>query len=288
MRPIFSQRLSACLSLALLFVLAAGGCRSIPIAMASSPGLPATLTSPATSTIGQAVNVGQHPRTTTIEIVMDHQKPKTVEVNYLLYLPYTYGKDPLKKWPLILFLHGRGERGNNLDLLKIHPLPGILDQQADFPFIVVSPQLPADYLWWSDKIKSLNIFLYHIQAMYSVDPQRIYLTGISMGGFGTWEFALRFPNRFAAIVPIAGGYQEGNHEIPANLCDLRKIPIWVFHGGADVDVQPFQSEVLVDGLKKCGSAGRFTLYPDANHTGSWTRAYANPELYQWLLSQKLK
>lgn len=234
-----------------------------------------------------ALSLGQKPHSTFIKTVIANQMSQTVQVRYLLYLPDSYGKDPQQKWPLILFLHGRGERGDNLDLLKIQPLPKILEQQADFPFIVVSPQLSADKLWWSDMIDSLNTLLYQIQSTYSVDPMRVYLTGISMGGFGTWEFALRYPNRFAAIVSIAGGYQEGSRAIPENICALWDIPIWVFHGGEDIDVLPFQSEVLVDALKNCDGNIRFTFYADSDHAGSWRRAYADTELYQWLLAQTL-
>ena len=233
------------------------------------------------------LSLGQKPHSTFIKTVIANQMSQTVQVRYLLYLPDSYGKDPQQKWPLILFLHGRGERGDNLDLLKKQPLPKILEQQADFPFIVVSPQLSADKLWWSDMIDSLNTLLSQIQSTYSVDPMRVYLTGISMGGFGTWEFALRYPNRFAAIVPIAGGYQEGSCAIPENICALCDIPIWVFHGGEDIDVLPFQSEVLVDALKNCDGNIRFTFYADSDHAGSWTRAYADTELYQWLLAQTL-
>jgi predicted peptidase len=290
----------ALLFLAIPVILVLGGCERKPISMPASPEPPAahapsatrspsaTLTPVPVPTSSQVVIVGQHPHSAIMDIASTNQMSQTVQVNYLLYLPDTYGKDPMQKWPLILFLHGRGERGDDLELLKTHPLPKILEQQTDFPFIVVSPQLPAGNLWWSDMIEPLNALLYQIQASYSVDPQRIYLTGISMGGFGTWEFALRYPKRFAAIVPIAGGFREGQRVIPENICDLSTVPIWVFHGGKDIDVQPYQSEILVDGLKKCGSNVQFTLYPEADHAGAWQRAYANPELYQWLLAQTLK
>ena len=209
-------------------------------------------------------------------------------MRYLLYLPDSYGKDAQKKWPLVLFLHGRGERGEDLELLKKHGLPKILEQQADFPFIVVSPQLPSDRLWWSDMIDPLNTLLYQIQSTFAVDPQRLYLTGLSMGGFGSWEFALRFPDRFAAIVPIAGGYLEGSRAVPENICALKGLPTWVFHGGADIDVLPFQAEVLVTALKNCGGDVRYTFYAEADHAGTWERAYADPELYQWLLAQTME
>lgn len=210
------------------------------------------------------------------------------KVNYLLYLPGSYGKDPQVRWPLILFLHSRGERGDDLEFLKRHPLPKILDQETGFPFIVVSPQLSLDKLWWSDQIDPLNELLDQIEASYSVDPRRVYLTGLSMGGFGAWEFALRYPGRFAALVPIAGGWKEGRREVPADICRLEDLPIWVFSGGQDTIVYPFQSAVLVDAIKACGGNIRYTFYPDADHEGSWNRAYADPELYEWMLAQRLE
>jgi predicted peptidase len=234
------------------------------------------------------MRIGQHPYSSKVQIESVIDTKKTVEVNYLLYLPDGYGKEPQQKWPLILFLHGSGERGNDLELLKRQPLPKTLDQQKDFPFIVVSPQLPLAMGNWSDLIDPVNVLLSQIQATYSVDPQRVYLTGLSMGGFGTWEFALRYPRRFAAIVPIAGGYRHQSNAIPENICDLKDLPVWVFHGAQDINVVPSQSEDMVNALKACGGNVKFTLYPDADHPASWTRAYADPELYKWLLEQKLR
>jgi predicted peptidase len=106
-----------------------------------------------------------------------------------------------------------------------------------------------------------------------------------MGGFGSWEYALRYPKRFAAVVPIAGGYWEGRRIVPENICILKDVPIWAFHGGSDTTVQSWQSEILVEALKACGSTIRFTLYSDAEHEDSFLRAYADPELYPWLFAQ---
>jgi predicted peptidase len=233
------------------------------------------------------MRIGQHPYSSKVQIESVIDTARTVEVNYLLYLPDDYGKDPQQKWPLILFLHGSGERGNDLELLKRQPLPKTLDRQKDFPFIVVSPQLPLVMGNWSGLIDPVNVLVSQIQATYSVDPQRVYLTGLSMGGFGTWEFALRYPRRFAAIVPIAGGYRRQSNAIPENICDLKDLPVWVFHGAQDINVVPSQSKNMVNALKACGGNVRFTLYPDADHPASWTRAYADPELYKWLLEQRL-
>jgi predicted peptidase len=234
------------------------------------------------------MRIGQHPYSSKAQIETVTTITKTVEVNYLLYLPGDYAKDPHQKWPLILFLHGSGERGSDLELLKKQPLPKTLDQQKDFPFVVLSPQLPLAMGNWSAWIDPVNILLDQIQATTSVDTQRVYLTGLSMGGFGAWEFALRYPRRFAAIVPIAGGFRHQSNATPENICDLTELPVWVFHGARDINVVPRQSKDMVDALKACGGNVKFTLYPDADHAASWTRAYADPELYKWLLEQRLR
>ena len=241
--------------------------------------------SPASTAV---VSIGQHPYSFKVQIESASNITKAVEVNYLLYLPDDYGKDPQQKWSLILFLHGVGERGSDLERLKQQPLPKTLDQQRSFPFIVVSPQLPLAMEDWSDLIDPVKLLLDQIQVTYSVDTQRVYLTGLSMGGFGAWKFALRYPRRFAAIVPIAGGYRYQSNATPENICDLKDLPVWVFHGARDTIVVPSRSEAMVGALKACGGNVRFTLYPDADHVASWTRAYADPELYKWLLEQKLR
>jgi predicted peptidase len=233
------------------------------------------------------MRIGQHPYSSKVQIRTVDNIAKTVEVNYLLYLPGDYGKDNRRKWPLIVFLHGSGERGSDLELLKRQPLPKVLEHQTDFPFIVVSPQLPLEMGNWSGLIEPMKVLVNQIQAAYAVDTQRVYLTGLSMGGFGTWEFALRYPRRFAAIVPIAGGYKFQSNAIPENICDLKDLPVWVFHGARDANVLPRQSEDMVEALKACGGEVKFTLYPDADHPASWERAYGDPGLYKWLLEQRL-
>ncbi|MDP4282601.1 MAG: prolyl oligopeptidase family serine peptidase, partial [Bacteroidota bacterium] len=197
--------------------------------------------------------------------------------NFLLFLPENYGKVN-KKWPLIIFLHGSGERGNNLELVKKHGPPKIVEKQPDFPFIVVSPQI-AEYSGWSSI--ELNALLDDVIAHLSVDIDRIYLTGLSMGGFGTWSFAIDYPDRFAAIAPISGGGDSDR------VCQLKNMPVWVFHGAKDNVVPIERDKEMVDALKECGGNVKFTIYPDAGHD-AWTETYDNPELYKWFLSNKKK
>lgn len=199
---------------------------------------------------------------------------RKVKLNYLLFLPQGYQTSD-KKWPMILFLHGAGERGNDLKKVKIHGPPKIVEKKKDFPFIVVSPQSPG--FGWDTE--ALNALLDDVLKKYKVDPDRVYLTGLSMGGYGTWELAARHPERFAAIVPICGG---GSRIWTRR---LRNMPIWVFHGAKDRAVPVEESARLVKALKRQGSDVRFTIYPEAGHD-AWTEAYNNPELYQWLLQQR--
>jgi len=203
----------------------------------------------------------------------------TVGLNYLLYLPKGYNSDKKEKYPLILFLHGAGERGDDLNRVKVHGIPKIVEQKDDFPFIAVSPQCSANSWWTSEQeLIALNALLNKIVVKYAVDRNRIYLTGLSMGGYGTWALAMKYPKRFAAIVPICGGGD------PKNISTIKNIPTWVFHGAKDNTVKLEESEKMVNALKECGGNVQFTVYPEADHD-SWTATYDNPELYKWLLQQ---
>ncbi len=200
---------------------------------------------------------------------------RTVGYKYLLYVPAGYGHEE-RRWPLILFLHGAGERGDDLELLKVTGLPEVLEQKEDFPFVVVAPQCPEDE-WWD--AEALDYLLDHVLERYDVDERRVYLTGLSMGGFGTWRLATRSPDRFAAIAPICGGGE------PISTRRLGKMPVWVFHGAKDEIVPIKRSEEMVDALKRFGGNVKFTVYPDADHD-SWTATYNNPELYEWFLEHQ--
>lgn len=200
----------------------------------------------------------------------------TVSANYLLYLPKDYSENN-ESYPLVLFLHGAGERGNDLEKVKVHGLPRLINEGKEFPFIVVSPQCPEDMFWSTDVLSAL---LDEIEANYRVDKNRIYVTGLSMGGNGTWSLALAEPNRFAAIAPVCGW------SVPSVACTIKHLPIWVFHGAKD-DVVPISaSEIMVERLKSCDGNVKFTVYPEANHD-SWTETYNNEELYKWFLEQSL-
>jgi predicted peptidase len=176
----------------------------------------------------------------------------------------------------MLFLHGAGERGEDLEKVKVHGPPKLIEQGKDFPFIVISPQCPEDQ-WWS--ITDLDVLLDEIIGEYKVDTDRIYVTGLSMGGFATWDLAIKYPNRFAAIAPVCGG---GNSRLVST---LKELPVWVFHGAKDNVVPLKSSQEMVDALEKADGEVKFTIYPEATHD-SWTETYNNPELYEWFLQKR--
>lgn len=197
-----------------------------------------------------------------------------VELSYLLYLPKDYERQ--ESWPLLLFLHGAGERGDDLKLVKRHGPPKLVAEGQDFPFIIVSPQCPKDR-WW-EPIELLAL-LDDVGGKYKVDADRVYLTGLSMGGFGTWRLAFQATDRFAAIAPICGGGEKYWAK------RMAKLPVWAFHGAKDAGVPPERSQLMVDELAKNGGHPKLTIYPEAEHD-SWTETYNNPELYKWLLEHK--
>jgi predicted peptidase len=196
------------------------------------------------------------------------------KVGYLLFLPKQYDTAP-QKWPVILFLHGAGERGDDLNQVKRHGPPKLVEADPDFGFIVISPQCPKG-VFWNGNIETLKQLVDHVAETYQVDRTRIYLTGLSMGGYGSWAMAAQYPELFAAVVPICGGGQVETAE------KLKGIPLWVFHGGKDTVVSLDKSQAMVDAVKAAGGNVEFTIYPDAGHD-SWTATYNNPQLYEWLL-----
>ncbi len=213
------------------------------------------------------------------------QITRTVELGYLLYLPKEYDIESGKRWPLMLFLHGAGERGANLSLVTKHGPPKLVARGTNFPFIIVSPQCPAGQRWDIDALLAL---LDDVVARHRIDTNRVYLTGLSMGGFGSWSLAARFPERFAAVAPICGGGERidvtlagrGNHEA------LKTLGVWAFHGAKDRTVPLEESEKMVAAFKKAGCLEvELTVYPEAGHD-SWTAAYNNPKLFEWFMKHE--
>jgi predicted peptidase len=197
-------------------------------------------------------------------------------MRYLRYLPPAYDASE-KSWPLLLFLHGAGERGDDLELVKVHGPPKMIAAGQDFPFVVISPQCPED-VWWS--IDALHDLLEEIIRTHRIDQSRIYVTGLSMGGYGSWGLACTYPKMFAAVAPICGGGE------PEKAPLMKEIPTWVFHGAKDEIVPLQRSQDMVDALEAAGGNVRFTVYPEAGHVGAWVNAYGDPELWAWLLAQR--
>jgi predicted peptidase len=196
--------------------------------------------------------------------------------NYLFFLPQDYGTSA-KRWPLLLFFHGKGELGTNLAVLKKHGPPKLAESNPRFPFILVSPQTPK---WgWDNNV--LNALLDDIISKYRVDTNQIYLTGLSMGGSGVWSLAEAHPERFAAIVPVCAAGE------PKNPATLAAMPMWIFHGAKDPTVPVQRSRKTVASMKAAGANVKYTEYPQAGHD-CWTQTYNNPQLFQWLLQQNLQ
>jgi predicted peptidase len=223
---------------------------------------------------------------------------KFENLSYLLHIPKSLEHQSDRKWPLIFFLHGAGERGDNLDLVKIHGVAKIVDNQEDFPFIVVSPQCPTDS-YWPQELDTLNALLDKIIADNPVDTNRIYLTGLSMGGIGSWQLALAHPDKFAAIAPICGAISipvlrrnefelsTTTKELYARLPLLKDVPVWAFHGDQDDIVPMDETEEIIQLLNNAGGDAKLTVYEGVGHD-SWTETYDNPKLYEWFLQHHQK
>lgn len=209
---------------------------------------------------------------------------RTYSTEFLLSLPKGY-ESSKESYPMILFLHGAGERGENIDRVAVHGPPKLAHKLDILSgFIIVSPQCPKGERWVaSDLIKLVE----HIEGAYRVDETRIYVTGLSMGGFGTWSLISKYPGKFAAAAPICGGGDPINIMLAdsAKKAEMASLPIWNFHGTDDTVVHPMRSDVMVEAIIKIQGDIKYTLYPGVGHD-SWSVTYANEELYQWFLKHQ--
>jgi predicted peptidase len=216
---------------------------------------------------------GQHPQS------FERRVTVAVQGRMLLFLPAGFKTHGAMRYPLLIFLHGSGEAGEDLEKVKTHGPPKLVAARPEFPFIVASPQA-RNAVERFDPL-TLNAMLDELLAELPIDPDRVYLTGLSMGGMWTYGWASLNPDRFAAIAPVCGLWDA------ADACRLKNIPVWAFHGAKD-DVVPLAGDqAMIDAIKACGGDARLTVYPDADHD-AWTAAYANQELYDWLLQQRRK
>ena len=212
------------------------------------------------------------------------------EMRYLVWLPDGYGDDRERRYPLIYFLHGSGDDDYDSTFVTSFGLPAVLalgEQPDDFEFVVVSPQASPGTTWYSgNQPRVVDALLEEMLDTYLIDPARVYLTGLSMGGFGSWHIASHNPERYAAMASLSGsGYQQAETP-PANFsCRLSDVPVWVIHGEQDMIAQYDAIVAQVEAWEDlCDSEVKMTTYPDEGHFGAYEIAYRDPALYDWLLS----
>jgi len=217
----------------------------------------------------------------TFYIKADAQTTHKVKADYpyLLYLPEAYSTSN-ENFPLLIYLGGGSQRGNDLNKLKSYGIPFYIEQGHECDFIIASPQCPDDKYWtsenWFDSLYS------KLTSTYRIDTTRIYVTGISIGGFGTWQVAMDYPDRFAAIVPLCGGVNDSD---TANIYRLKHLPIWTFHGTADDLIRIEETERVVNKLESYGNI-KFTRLQNEGHGIQYL--YADNKIFDWLLQQRKK
>jgi predicted peptidase len=196
-------------------------------------------------------------------------------LRYLLHLPAAY--ESRLDWPVILFLHGAGERGHDLGLVEREGLPRILETLPDFPFVVVSPQEEKDRRWTPDALAAL---VDEVAAQYRVDRGRVYATGLSTGATAALDLAIRHPEKVAAVAAVTA------KSIPREMCAMKDVPVWIFNNGGDARVPASRAKKLVRALERCGGRGevKLTIYPRDGHD-AWTETYRRHDLYEWFLKQ---
>jgi len=209
----------------------------------------------------------------------DNQNPKQVSYPYLPYLPKDYNSDTLKRWPLVIYLHGGSQRGTNLKKLYDSGIPDQIYRGREFPFIIISPLCPLHLRWSTDDW--FETFFNEISDTYRIDTTRVYLTGLSLGGSGTWYIAEKYPEKFAAIAPISGPTSVMNY-IEKNINKLIDMPIWAFHGKIDDVVSFEETERMVKKLEGKNRDLKFTVEPAVGHGIAWM-VYPGQELYDWFL-----
>ncbi len=210
---------------------------------------------------------------------------RTAQLDYLLFLPEGYKNSGMNRWPLMLFLHGAGERGTNVGKVAAHGPPRIVKTKRDFPFVLVSPQCPDDRVWQDDELLAL---LDSVVEKHNIDTNRIYVTGLSMGGYGSWSLGTKFPERFAAVAPICGGGEQIAVLLASRTkkAALNSLGVWAFHGAKDLLVPVEESQRMTNALMRAGCKDvKLTVYPEAGHD-SWTQAYEEQEIWSWFLAHR--
>lgn len=205
------------------------------------------------------------------------QKLQLGELKYVIRYPQGFSES--EKYPVLLFLHGAGSRGDNLDNVIANPFFRLTEQHKEFPFICVAPLCSKNT--WFDLWEHLEKLVAEISNLPFADKSRIYLMGASMGGYGTWQLAMSMPECFAAIVPICGGGMYWN------ICRIKDLPVWAFHGAKDTTVLVEESVKMVNALNDNGGCAKLTIYPENGHD-AWSDTYSNPDVFAWLLQHTIK
>lgn len=199
------------------------------------------------------------------------------DLRCLVRLPHEFSEE--RKYPILLFLHGAGTRGNDMDKLASNPFFSLTEEHRDFPFVCIAPLCTENT--WFDLWEHLLALVQQIVKLPYADKERIYLMGASMGGYATWQLAMSLPQVFAAAVPVCGGGMYWN---AGRLAD---VPVWAFHGGKDQTVLPEESVKMVEAVNRRGGNAKLTVYPENGHN-AWSDTYSDPEVFAWLLQQKKK
>ncbi len=202
---------------------------------------------------------------------------KFQQMNYLIKLPNDFSAD--KIYPVLIFMHGAGTRGNNIEQVRENPFFRITEQYNDFPFIVFAPQCHCDT--WFDMMETVNAFAKYIGSLKYVDTDSIYLMGASMGGYAVWQMAMSNPSLYAAIVPICGSGMYWNAS------RIFSIPVWAFHGDSDTVVKTEESIKMVNEVNNAGGNAKLTIYENCGHD-AWSQTYSNEKVFEWLLCNKKK
>lgn len=219
-----------------------------------------------------AKNIGSDPS--------ENTRTEKKKYKYLLYLPKEYNAAK-KSYPLVIYLHGGSQRGHDLNKLKTYGLPQLVEKGKDFEFIIASPQCPDGVTDWSSENWFDSLFV-DLNTKYRIDPDRVYLTGISMGGGGTFEIAKKYPDKFAALVPLCAW----NSAI-TNICAIRQIPTWTFHGKLDEIVPIAETEEKVKKLRDCKGNTTFTVLENDGHGIQWLYEKNDTyDIYEWMLKHK--
>jgi len=203
-----------------------------------------------------------------------YEKNEARTMNYGVAYPDSY-----EGLPLLIYLHGAGERGENFDHVYLHAIPKLILEGREFPAVVLYPQCPGPFIW-NNMVKELKCIIDSVVAEYGIEKDRIMLTGSSMGGYGTWEMAMCYPEFFAAIAPVAGG------GVAWRALKLRKMPIKTYHGSIDTAVTPLQSEIMVEAVNREGGRAELIYLEGFEHNDGIDEAYRNTDLVEWLLSHR--